>query len=214
MDDPLIKAIRENSPEYTFSEINKVFYYTYKACGMNASDLIQTLGFYPNDTGEGRFEALLGEVRFINQLQKWGFQNIKPLKSGKVKCCDMFCERDRLKYAVEVFSTSEDKNRWPEDRLVKFFLGRAKDKRSQIDGTAARLNCDKKVLALVLNSKEPVLQAGHANFQSVVRKVAEVLNWGENYHFILMTGMATSVYSMSNNTIQVIPDEAIYRPLI
>jgi len=210
INEELLPALSGPDRKDVLFRIDEMFKLACLACKMNLNEFVTNIGIEPNDTVYGRLDASFAIVRVINRLRIWGFPNIKPLKAGKSKRADLFCEYSGIRCVVEVFCSLGRYFRYPEHEIKSmnlgdYYLERAKDKRAQLDTTAVELSCEKKIFALVLNSLEAQASLIHENFLDFLKRIPGALAWGPNYHFMLMTGR--------QDIFTGIPDDAIYPPM-
>jgi len=178
-------------------KIDRLFKVVSEILQLSPSEITKALDFHPNDIGEGRIDAFFAELRTISWLHLQKFQNIKSLRAASKKRSDIYAEFNSSKYIVEVFCMIQGNYEWPNPPnrsydLIQYYITRAEEKKKQIDETAKDFGCDKKILALVLDYKREVALHGRSDFLKKLQCISNRLNWGESYHFALITGMVTS----------------------
>lgn len=206
----LLPALSRPDRKKVLHNIDKMFKLACITCNMTLDEFVSNISIDPNDTVYGRLDASFAVVRVINALRIWGFSNIRPLKAGKTKRADLYCEFSRIHCVAEVFCSLGRYFRYPEHEiksmnLEEYYLERARTKRGQLDSTAAEFSCEKKIFALVLNSIRAQATLVHRDCLDSLKRISSILSWGPNYHFILITGM--------KDLFTDIPDDAIFPPM-
>jgi hypothetical protein len=186
-------------------DINEMFMLACKTCNMNLAEFIHALEFKTHDVGEARLDAFFAVVRVINWLRIAGFKNIKPLKTRKTKSADVICNFNNLTCAVEVFCSPGTYFRYPGHEtksmnLAYYYISRAREKREQLDITATEFSCKKKILALVFNSFSAQATLTRDDFIEMLKETAQTLDWGDDYHYVLITGMRDTISGISDKT--------------
>jgi hypothetical protein len=210
VEEELLPALLEPRRSQALIGINRMFKEACEACDMELSEFICALGIKPKDTVYGSLDAMFAIVRTINGLRIWGFHNIRPLKAGNKKRADIYCEYNNIRCVVEVFCSLERYFRYPDhekpaNNLEKYFMARAIEKKEQVDTTAIDMKCEIKIFALVLNSMAAQATLLHNDFIDSLKSISTTLSWGENYHYILITGRKDAFTNVT--------DDAIYPPL-
>jgi len=139
------------------------------------------------------------------------FSNIIPLKAKeKQKCSDFTAIKDCHKYAVEVscIISKELKKELNTneitlepltylDDLLQSYVSKAQDKKAQIDDAAKEMQCDKKILVMVVNNINILgfltFDEYHDGDYKILEKISSELKWGCGYHFAIVTGMVSII---------------------
>jgi hypothetical protein len=193
----LLPALSGPDRKDVLYRIDEMFRLACLTCNMKLNEFVANLGIEPNDTAYGRLDASFAIVRVINRLRTWGFSSIRPLKAGKKKTADLYCEYSGIHCVGEVFCSPR--------KHFRYYIERARGKKTQLDITALELSCEKKICILVFNSFEAQATLIHEDFLCFLKRIYDVLSWGRNYHFMLMTGMQDAFAG--------IPDDAIFPPI-
>ncbi len=206
----LLPALSGPDRKEVLHRIDEMFKLACLTSNMSLDEFVANLDIEPNDTVYGRLDASFAIVRVINRLRIWGFSSIRPLKAGKTKRADLYCEFSGIRCVAEVFCSLGRYFRYPEHEiksmnLEEYYLDRARVKRGQLDSTAAELSCKKEIFALVLNSTGAQATLIHKDCLDSLKRISSMLSWGPNYHFMLMTGM--------KDLFTGIPDDAIFPPM-
>lgn len=191
-----LQVLMGPSAKKTLETIDQRFEKASKILQLSPSEIAKALDFHPNDIGEGRIDAFFAELRIIFWLYYQKFQNITPLQAKSKRRADFYAEFNSFKYVVEVFCIIKKNYKWPNHKkkkhnLIQYYIDRAKEKKDQIDGAAKDFRCDKKIIALVLNSETAGALYYRSKFLQMLQDISNKLNWGKNYHFALITGMET-----------------------
>lgn len=210
VEEELLPALSGDGRKKVLYNINEMFELACKICYMNLDEFVANLAIDPNDTVYGRLDASFAIVRVVNRLKIWGFSNIRPLKPGKFKRADLYSEFSGIRCVTEVFCSLGRYFRYPDHEiksmnLEEYYLDRARTKKAQLDKTAIELSCDKRILALVLNSLKAQATLQHNDFLDSLERITSLLSWGPNYHFIMITGMQDLMTGIS--------DDAIFPPI-
>lgn len=208
------KGIKENllqvllgpSREEFLSDIDYRFKKASEILRLSPQEIAKALDFSPADVGKGRIDAFFAELRVIFWLHYQGFQNIIPLRSKSKRRADLYAELNSSKYIIEVFCMIKGVYKWPNHQkrrhdLIQYFIDRAQEKKAQMDKAAKDSDCDKKILALVLDSEMAVALRTRTEFLAMLRYVSNTLNWGKDYYFALITGKESSLEG---------PDDVVY----
>lgn len=192
--------------EQTLQRVERLFIDSRRILNCDKKQIIKGLDFHPNDVQRGRIDALLAELRTVSWLDSQGFHDIQLLESAGKKQADMLATLSGSRFAVEVFCSTDAAYRWPDHPnphldLIQDFINEAIKKRPQLDATATDHNCDKRLLALVLDSEPARKRLDHSHHAANLQRIAEALGWGDRYHFALITGMGDAREG---------PDDTIY----
>ena len=202
----LLPALSGPDRKGVFQRINEMFKLACLTSNMSLNEFVTNLDIDPNDTIYGRLDASFAIVRVINRLRIWGFSNIRPLKAGKTKRADLYCEFSGMRCVAEVFCSLGRYFRYPDHEiksknLAEYYLDRVRVKRAQLDRTVAELSCEKEFFALVFNSLEAQATLKHEDFLDILKRISSILSWGPKYHFLIMTGMQDLFTGISDDVI-------------
>ncbi len=73
--------------------------------------------------------------------------------------------------------------------LFRHYISKAKEKKQQLDKTAEKYLCDKKILAMVLNDPNIWRTLVDYEYTEILKKISIELDWGNSYHFAIVTGV-------------------------
>jgi hypothetical protein len=209
-EETLLPALLSIKNKVYLQNINILFESACKACELDIDNFVTLLEIKPRDTKYGRIDAMFAILRVINELSNWGFSNIKPIKTSNKPRADIYCEYLGCHCIVEVFCSLGKYHRYPDQEknalnLGKYFISRAQEKKKQIDETANDYSCEKKIIAMVLNSPKACALLVHEEFKEFLTIMSNSLNWGPEYHYILITGQKEAFTG--------IMDDVIYPPI-
>jgi hypothetical protein len=94
----------------------------------------------------------------------------------------------RVNYAVEVFCSHEDANRFA--GTVRYISGRYEKKQTQVNSTVQKNTCDRALLVNVMDSTLKFLTDADELQDIIERAYAEIGN-PANTHLMLFTGMSS-----------------------
>ena len=144
-------------------------------------------------------------MRTIIFLSNLNLCNIIPLKAKKgEKSADFIANGNSHKYAIEVFCKISKElkeelkpievNLKPltlESDLLQHYISKAKGKKPQLDNTAKKYSCDKKIMVMVLDDPNIWGLLVYYEYSEILKKISAELDWGNNYHFAIVTGVTT-----------------------
>jgi len=78
-----------------------------------------------------------------------------------------------------------------EDDLFRNYINISKIKKIQLDNTAQKYLCNKKIMVMVLNDLNILGLLTYYEYLDILDKISTGLGWGSNYHFAIVTGMTT-----------------------
>lgn len=195
-----------------FKDTNNLFKKASNITGLSPADIFKRTDFHSNDIACGRIETAFAEARTIIFLDKMNFTNIIPLEAKKnEKCSDFIANKDCHKYAIEVSCniSKELKKEFKTDEitikpltyindLIQDCVSKAGEKKKQLDDTAKKNQCDKKIFVMVLNDKnilgfltfdEHYYDEDYDEAYEILEKISNELKWGSDYHFAILTGL-------------------------
>ena len=75
--------------------------------------------------------------------------------------------------------------------LFRYYISKAKakEKKQQLDKTAEKYLCDKKIIAMVLNDPNIWRTLVDCEYTEILKKISIELDWGNSYHFAIVTGV-------------------------
>lgn len=167
--------------------------------------ILESLDFHSKDVSLGRIDAAFAELRTIIYLSNLNLYNILPLKSKKdEKSADFIANGNSHKYAIEVFCkiSKELKEELKPIKVIRkpstdeydlflYYINISKEKKTQLDNTAKKYLCDKKIMVMVLNDPNIWALLVFHEYSEILKKILTELNWGSNYHFAIVTGVTT-----------------------
>jgi len=173
------------------------------------ADIIKALDFHSKDTDLARIDATFAELRTINFLSNLNLYDITPLqaKNGE-KCADIIATGGSDKYVIEVFckiSQSSPQTRDKkikdlenntilnhpytyEDDLFQYYIDKSIPKKTQLDNTAKKYKCNKRIIVLVLNDENISFFLTPDECTKILSKISIELKWGSNYYFAIVIG--------------------------
>jgi len=174
-------------------------------------DIIKALDFHTKDTGLARIDAVFAELRTINFLGNLNLYDIIPLQAKKdEKRADFIATGGSDQYVIEVFCKISQSPRRTEDELKKelkndiilkpltyeddlfrYYIDKSKRKKIQLDNTAKKYKCNKKVMVLVLNDQNIFGFLTFNECAKILNKISTELKWGSNYYFAIVTGLVS-----------------------
>ena len=201
----------EKERKIVLENIDNLFKKASDITKLSPVDIIKALDFRSKDTSLGRIDALFAELRTIFFLINLNLYNIVPLQAEKnEKSADFIAMGGSDQYVIEVFcKISQSPPRTEkefkkdletnnimiepltyEDDLFRYFMNISTSKKSQLDNTAKKYKCNKKIMVLVLNDQNIFGFLGHADeYNKILIKISTELDWGSNYYFSIVTGL-------------------------
>lgn len=204
---PLIKNKKER--KIVLDSIDNYFKKASNITKLSPVDIIKALDFHPKDTDPVRIDAVFAELRTINFLSNLNLYNIIPLKAKKdEKCADFIATRGSDQYVIEVFlkisqsprrtidelKKDLETNKIPdsstyEDDLFRHYMNKSRSKKIQLDNTAKKYKCNKRIMVLVLNDQNIFGFLTPDGYTKILSKISTELDWGSNYYFSIVTGL-------------------------
>lgn len=221
MKEHLLPAIAsEEKQKIVLEQTDNLFKKASQITKLNPAELLKALDFHSKDINLGRVDAAFAELRTIIFLNNMNFKNIVPLKAkADEKSADFIAERNPYKFAIEVYcriskGLKHELNPGKiiiepvniESELYQLYLNTIKEKKSQLDNTAKKYSCDKKIMVMVLNDPNLWGLFLYHEYLEIIKKISNELNWGSDYYFAIVTG----VVDLRNNKI----DDIIYPSLM
>ena len=175
-------------------------------------DIIKALDFHTKDTGLARIDAVFAELRTINFLGNLNLYDIIPLQAKKgEKCADIIATGGSDKYVIEVFCKISQFSPQTEDELIKdlenntilnhpytyeddlfqYYIDKSILKKIQLDNTAKKYKCNKRIMVLVLNDQNIFGFLTPDKCTKILSKISTELDWGSNYYFAIVTGLVS-----------------------
>ena len=203
----------EKERKIVLENIDNLFKKASDITKLSPVDIIKALDFRSKDTSLGRIDALFAELRTIFFLINLNLYNIVPLQAEKnEKSADFIAMGGSDQYAIEVFCKISQSPPRPrtvkelkkdletnnimiepltyEDDLFRYFMNISTSKKSQLDNTAKKYKCNKKIMVLVLNDQNIFGFLGHVDeYNKILIKISTELDWGSNYYFSIVTGL-------------------------
>lgn len=161
--------------------------------------------------------AELRTIFFLSNLNLYEVIPLKAENKKNEKSADFIAKRNSHKYAIEVFckisKELEDaieisrkmskeeleklsrkakpviKPDTGEFKLFQHYISKALIKKQQLDKTAEKYLCDKKIIAMVLNDPNIWRVLTSREYTEILKKISIELDWGSNYHFAIVTGV-------------------------
>ena len=163
---------------------------------LSPAQIAKELDLDSNNITGNRMDSFIAELRALFWLDTLGLKNIRPLRATSKRQGDFVGEYRSIRYAVEVFYSPEDFYRWPDHEsrrkdLIRYYIDRAAEKRSQVDSSIENEKCKKGVLVLVLDSNPAKALIGRQGYLDVLKRVYHELSWGPDYHYGIITGMVS-----------------------
>lgn len=184
---PIVAAIQRQGEEQTWQGINELFLITAQNTGL-FDKLLRLLGFDEKNLDPNHLQAIFGVMRTINTLHNLAFDNILPLPPKKSQReSDLLAEHKGMRFAVEVFRSSEMAYRFPDhtnsaQNLQSYIARRYKEKRSQLDATMKARQCNKALLAVVMDSQPAKALVADTEWEAVVKDTFEQMGGPTNTH--------------------------------
>jgi hypothetical protein len=190
--------------------INNLFKKGTNVTNLSPLDLIKKLDFHPTDTSESSFDSVIAELRTINFLSNLNLYDITPLQAKKSgKRADIIATGGSDKYVIEVFckisqSPPQTEHKFKkdfkkneilnqpytyEDDLFRYYIDRARRKKIQLENTAKKYKCNKKIMVLVLNDQNIFGHLLPDECTKILSKISTELGWGSNYYFSIIIGL-------------------------
>ena len=191
--DKFLTALIRHGTESVLTALDILIERASNVLNVHSSEIIRISDFDSNDVGTGRIDAFIAELRVINWLNDIKFKNISFLIAKRIKMADIYAEYDSDKYIIEVFCAISGSYRWPGHKnkskdLISYYISRANEKKNQLDHTALKFNCNKKIIVLVLDSDIAVALNTRSDFLEILKRIYDILGWGDKYYFAIMTG--------------------------
>ena len=179
---------------------------------LSPADIIKALDFHSKDTDLARIDATFAELRTINFLSNLNLYNITPLQAKKgEKCADIIATGGSDKYVIEVFCKISQSSPQTEDELIKdlenntilnhpytyeddlfqYYIDKSVLKKIQLDNTAKKYKCNKRIMVLVLNDQNIFGFLTPDECTKILSKISTELDWGSNYYFAIVTGLVS-----------------------
>lgn len=112
---PVVKAIKTQGEDRTWRAFNDLFCMTAINTGFAPDKLLSELGFDENNLDNNHLQSIFGVMRAINMLHGLGFRSLTPLSSKNSRReCDLSAEYTGIRFAIEVFRSSEVVYRFPD----------------------------------------------------------------------------------------------------
>jgi len=202
----------EKERKMVLEKINNLFKEASNITKLSPVDIIKALDFRLKDTSLGRIDAVFAELRTIIFLSNLNLYNIIPLQAEKdEKSADFIATGSSDQYVIEVFcrisqfppQTVEElkkdletnkiliKPLTYEDDLFRDYINISKTKKTQLDNTAKKYKCNKRIMVMVLNDQNIF---GFLTFNvctKILNKISTELKWGSNYYFAIVTGLVS-----------------------
>jgi len=201
----LLPAIfKGNERKVVWERIDNRFKKASNITKLSPVKLLKALDFHSKDTFLGRIDAVLAELRTIFFLSDLNLYDIIPLKAKNEKSADFIAKGNLHIYAIEVFCKISKKLRenlnyieiirehsTTEFDLLQHYISRANEKKLQLDNTAEKYLCDKKIMVMVLDDLSILGSLTYYEYPEILEKISTELDWGSNYHFAIVTGVTT-----------------------
>jgi hypothetical protein len=208
---PVISTEKER--RIILEKVDNLFNKSSNITKLSPVKILKALDFHSKDVSLGRIDAVFAELRTIIFLNhNLNLYNITPLKAKKdEKSADFIAKGNSNKYAIEVFcrisqfppQTVEELKKdlettkimiepsTYEDDLFRDYINISKTKKIQLDNTAEKYLCNKKIMVMVLNDLNILGLLTYYEYLDILNKIFTDLDWGSNYHFAIVTGMTT-----------------------
>ena len=204
----------EKARKRVLKNIDNLFKKASDITKLSTVDLIKALDFRSKDINLGRIDAAFAELRTINFLYNLNLYDIIPLQAKKdEKSADFIAMGGSEQYAIEVFCKISQSPPRPgtvkelkkdletnskmiepltyEDDLFRYFMNISTSKKPQLDNTSKKYKCNKKMMVLVLDDRNISGFLMSDEGLKILSKISTELKWGDNYHFAIVTGLAS-----------------------
>jgi len=160
--------------------------------------------------------AELRTIFFLSELHLYDIIPLKAKNKKNEKSADFIAKGNSHKYTIEVFckiskelkdvieisremSKEELKELFRKAKppikpdtgefdLIRSYISKAGKKKQQLDETAKKYLCDKKIIIMVLNDLNLSNLLTYYDYLEILKKISTELHWGSNYHFAIVTG--------------------------
>jgi len=214
--------LKEKERKVVFKRTDNLFKRAYNITKSSPVELLKGLDFHSKDTSLGRIDAVFAELRTIIFLNELNLYDITPLQAKQnEKCADFIATGGSDRYVIEVFckisqsppQTVDElkkdleankiitKPSTYEDDLFRYYINISKSKKIQLDNTAKKYKCNKKIMVMVLNDLNILGLLTYYEYLEILEKISTELDWGNNYHFGIVTGMTTLGIDMVEDVI-------------
>ncbi len=189
----LIRVVQERGERQAFQPINELFRITSQNTKLEPDKLLNHLGLDLRNHAEDHLQAIFGVMRAVNTLAAIGFTNMTPLLPQESRReCDLLAEYSGIRFAVEVFRSSETAYRFPEHSLPRhnlenYISQRYINKRSQFQATMDAYNCKKGLLAVVMDSQPAKALSG---LYAVAKEAFEQMGNPNDLHLLIFNGVS------------------------
>lgn len=207
---PVIAVKKER--KIVLEKIDNLFKKASNITELSPADIIKALDFHSKDTDIASLDAAIAELRTINFLSNLNLYNITPLQAKKgEKCADIIATGGSDKYVIEVFCKISQSSPQTEDELIKdlenntilnhpytyeddlfqYYIDKSILKKIQLDNTAKKYKCNKRIMVLVLNDQNIFGFLTPDECTKILSKISIELDWGSNYYFAIVTGLVS-----------------------
>lgn len=173
--------------------------------------------------------AELRTIFFLSELHLYDIIPLKAKNKKNEKSADFIAKGNSHKYTIEVFckiskeledvieisremSKEELKELSRKAKpaiksdtgkfvLFQYYISKAGGKKQQLDETAKKYLCDKKIIVMVLNDPNIWRTLNCCECTEILKKISIKLDWGNNYHFAIVTGVADLLKNIVDNVI-------------
>jgi len=173
--------------------------------------------------------AELRTIFFLSDLNLYDIIPLKAKNKKNEKSADFIAKGNSHKYVIEVFckisKELEDiieiyrkmskeeleklsrkikpaiKPDTGESDLLQYYICKAGKKKQQLDETAKKYLCNKKIIIMVLNDLNFLKLLTYYDYLKILKKISTKLDWGSNYHFAIVTGSTTLGIDIVENVI-------------
>jgi len=201
----LLAIATEKNRKIVLEKIDNLFKRASNITKSSPVKILKALDFHSRDVSLGRIDGVFAELRTIIFLSNLNLYDIIPLKAKKdKKSADLIASGNSHKYAIEVFCriSKELKEEFKtneiilkpsthESDLLQYYISKAKEKKLQLDNTAVKYLCDKKIIVMVLNDLNILGLLTFYEYPEILKKISIELDWESNYHFAIVTGVTT-----------------------
>ena len=195
---PVISTEKER--RIVLEKIDNLFKKSSNITKLSPVKILKALDFHSKDVSLGRIDAISAELRTIIFLNNnLNLYDINPLKAKKdEKSADFIATGNSHKYAIEVFCriSKELKEEFKtneiilkpsthESDLLQYYISKAKEKKLQLDNTAVKYLCDKKIIVMVLNDLNILGLLTFYEYPEILKKISIELFKNRNILFSL-----------------------------
>jgi hypothetical protein len=191
---PLLAAMSHQGDKKPLDAVNELFEVTCRNTGLKEK-LFVNLGFDENNLDNNHLQSIFGVMRTINTLSDLGFERVNPLPPRKSQReADLLAVYINKRFAVEVFRSNEVSYRFPDhsnkaNNLQSYIAQRYSEKRSQLDATMKNHQCNKALLAVVVDSQPAKALVTGAEWEDVTETTYKLMGSPSKTHLLLFTGM-------------------------